>query len=101
MLGQVSSKGLRWGTDGDDGVGPSYHVMTITWCGGQPSAVQVASRTELPPTAWRTASVWSTPLGSLSSSLAFRLDTLDRMSRGPALGEIYRPLAVVSWKIGK
>ena len=36
MLGQVSSKGLRWGTDGDDGVGPSYHVMTITWCGGQP-----------------------------------------------------------------
>ena len=21
MLGQVSSKGLRWGTDGDDGVG--------------------------------------------------------------------------------
>ena len=43
MLGQVSSKGLRWGTDGDDGVGPSYHVMTITWCGGQPSAAQVAS----------------------------------------------------------
>ena len=34
MLGQVSSKGLRWGTDGDDGVGPSYHGMTITWCGG-------------------------------------------------------------------
>ena len=36
MLGQVSSKGLRWGTDGDDGVGPSYHMMTIMWCGGQP-----------------------------------------------------------------
>ena len=94
MLGQVSSKGLRWGTDGDDGVGPSYHAMTIAWCGGS-IATRVASF-ELPHTAWRTASVWSTPLRSLSSSLAFRLDTLVRMSRGPALGEIYRPLAVVS-----
>ena len=28
------------------GVGPSYHVMTITWCGGQPSAAQVASLRE-------------------------------------------------------
>ena len=45
-------------------------------------------------------SVEHTPT-KLKLPLAFRLDTLVRMSRGPALGEIYRPLAVVSWKRGK
>ena len=41
-------------------------------------------------------SVEHTPTKLQLLTYAFRLDTLVRMSRGPALGEIYRPLAVVA-----
>ena len=41
-------------------------------------------------------SVEHTPTKPKLLTYAFRLDTLVRMSRSPALGEIYRPLAVVS-----